>query len=293
MIKFGPSGFCDEFSKNHKSTLEMPDWLVEHRMKAYELSFTNGVRLSDETAAKYGELFKEKQIEVSVHAPYFINFANPSAEMIEKSNGYVISCLQKMKYLGSKKLVFHPGTMMKMTRNEAFENTYNNIKNLMTILDEMGFEDYFLCPETMGKHGQIGTVEEIAQICAIDDRIIPTIDFGHVNSFGLGCLKTEEDFEQVFEIFKKSLGDRFKKVHIHFSKIKYGQKGELCHLTFEDKEFGPDFEPLAKVLKKYNIEANVICESSGTQTKDAVRMKNIYDSMAFWLKYIDFYAILW
>ena len=156
------------------------------------------------------------------------------------------------------------------------QNTYNNIKNLIEILDELGFEDFILCPETMGKHGQIGTVEEIAKICAIDDRIIPTIDFGHVNSFGLGSLKTEADFENVFKTFKEYLGDRFNKVHIHFSKIKYGSKGELCHLTFDDNEYGPEFEPLSKVLKKMNIEASVICESRGMQTRDACIMQNIF-----------------
>lgn len=278
MIKFGPSGFCDDFALAHKSTDEMPSWLVEHGLDAYELSFTNGVRLSDETADKYGKLFEEHNIEMSVHAPYFINFANPDPLMIEKSNMYIMSCLSKMKFLKAKKLVFHPGSQMKMTRDEAFENTYNNIKNLISILDEKGYKDFLLCPETMGKHGQIGTVEEIAKICAIDDRIIPTIDFGHVNSFGLGSLKTEKDYEEVFNVLKKYLGDRFNKIHIHFSKIKYGAKGELCHLTFDDKEFGPEFEPLAKVLKKFKVDASVICESSGMQTRDALLMKNIFDN---------------
>ena len=279
MIKFGPSGFCEEFSKNHKSTEEMPKWLNEHNLKCYELSFTNGVRLSLETAEKYGKLFKDTEIEISVHAPYYINFANPDPLMIEKSNGYIIESLKRMEKLGAKKLVFHPGTQMKMTREEAFENTYNNIKNLIKILNEMGFEDFYLCPETMGKHGQIGTVEEIAKICAIDERIIPTIDFGHVNSFGQGSLKSEEDFADVFEVFKKYLGERFNKVHIHFSKIEYGKKGEIRHLTFDDNVYGPEFEPLAKILKKYNVEACVISESNGTQTKDASIMQNIYQSV--------------
>ena len=281
MIKFGPSGFCDDFAEENKSTEDMPNWLTKHGLTAYELSFTNGVRLSNETAEKFGKLFEDSNIEVSVHAPYFINFANPNPEMIEKSNLYVIACLQKMKFLKAKKLVFHPGTMMKMTRDEAFNNTYNNIKNLLKVLDEYGFEDYYLCPETMGKHGQIGTVEEIAKICALDDRIIPTIDFGHVNSFNGGSLKTEDDFAEIFEVFKKYLGERFNRVHIHFSKIKYGNKGELCHLTFEDSEYGPEFEPLSRVLKKYNVSASVICESRGAQTRDAVTMKNIYAETDF------------
>ncbi len=275
MIKFGPSGFCDEFIEKYNSTDFMPKWLLENGLTAYEMSFTNGVRLSDETAAKFGKIFNEANIDMSVHAPYFINFANSDELAIEKSMGYIIASLQKMKLLGAKKLVFHPGSLMKMSREEAFENTYNNVKELVARLDEMGFEDFILCPETMGKHGQVGTVEEIAKICSIDERIIPTLDFGHINSFGQGSLKTESDFENVFMTLKKYIGERYKKVHIHFSKIEYGKKGEIRHLTFEDSVFGPDFELLAKVLKRLDIEANVICESRGAQTKDAVTMQNI------------------
>ncbi len=279
MIKFGPSGFSEDFAKEYNSTEKIPQWLKMHGLNCYELSFTNGIRLSDETAKKYGEIFFENNIEISVHAPYYINFANPDPEMIEKSDMYIIASLQKMQHLKAKKLVFHPGTKLKLSREEAFENVYNNIKQLILRLDERGMSDFILCPETMGKHGQIGTVEEIAKICTLDERIIPTIDFGHVNAFGLGLLKTEADFESIFETLKKYLGERFNKIHIHFSKIQFGEKGEIRHLTFADTEYGPDFEILAKVLKKYDVEACVICESAGTQTQDAVIMKNILTSL--------------
>ena len=277
MIKFGPSGFCDEFSEKYSSTEDMPKWLTANNLKAYELSFTNGIRLSDETAEKFGLLFKDANIDVSVHAPYFINFANSDEIAIEKSIGYIISSLQKMKYLNAKKLIFHPGSLMKMSRTRAFQNIIDNIKILVRRLDEMGIHDFILCPETMGKHGQLGSVEEIAKICQIDDRIMPTLDFGHINSFGLGCLKTEEDFENIFKILKDHIGERYKKVHIHFSKIEYGKKGEIRHLTFDDNVYGPEFEPLARVLKILYIDATIICESRGTQTKDALIMQNIYN----------------
>ena len=106
MIKFGPSGFCEEFSINNKSTEEMPKWLLNHNLNCYEISFTNGVRLSLETAEKYGKLFKEADIEISVHAPYYINFANPDPLMIEKSNGYIIESLKRMEKLLQFQKVF-------------------------------------------------------------------------------------------------------------------------------------------------------------------------------------------
>lgn len=280
MIKFGPSGFCEDFSLNHKKSEEMPNWLEEHNLKAYEISFTNGINYGDEKCLKLGKLFAEKGISLSVHAPYYINFANPNPEMIEKSIGYIINSLKKMKLLGATRLVFHPGSLMKQSREQAHENIMKNLKLLLKRIDEQQFDfDFYICPETMGKHGQCGTVAEVAQMCALDTRIIPTLDFGHINSFNGGSLKTKLDYKMVFDTLKNYLGDRFNKVHIHFSKIEYGDKGEIRHLNFEtdDKGYGPDFLPLAQVLSELNINANVISESSGKQTKDAVAMQNLYN----------------
>ena len=279
MINFGPSGFCEDFSLVHKKSEEMPAWLEQHGLGAYEISFTNGINYGDEKCEKLGQLFAEKGISVSVHAPYYINFANPNPEMIEKSIGYIINSLKKMKLLGATRLVFHPGALMKQSREIAHQAVLNNLKLLMQRIDEQNFDfQFYICPETMGKHGQCGTVAEVAQMCAIDTRIIPTLDFGHINSFNGGNLKTEEDYRNVFYTLKAVLGDRFNLVHIHFSKIEYGDKGEIRHLTFDNDEkgYGPNFEPLAKVLKELNVSANVISESNGKQTIDAAKMQEIY-----------------
>lgn len=281
MVKFGPSGFCEDFlNSGFSHTEQVPDWLLSHGLDAYEYAFNKGIHISDEKAISLRKFFDEKGIQLSVHGPYYINLANPDDEMAAKSKGYIIDSLKKMRLMGAKYLVFHPGSLMKMSRKEAFDLVMKRLKELVILLDENGFDDMYICPETMGKHGQVGTVEEVAQMCALDKRIIPTLDFGHINAFGLGCLKTKQDFEDVFLMLKKYMGERFKKVHIHFSKVMFGDKGELKHLNFdEDDLYGPNFEPLAKVLKQYDIEATVICESSGNQTKDSVKMKQIFDSI--------------
>ena len=42
-------------------------------------------------------------------------------------------------------------------------------------------EHIALCPETMGKINQLGSLEEVMTLCRVDERILPTIDFGHLN----------------------------------------------------------------------------------------------------------------
>lgn len=279
MIKFGPSGFCDEFLEKHKKSEEMPNWLIEHGLNAYEYAFNKGVNISDEKAIKLGELFNSANIELTVHGPYYINLANPDDVMGDKSKGYIIDSFRKMKLMGAKKLVVHPGSLTKNTREKAMEHVLKRLKELSVLLDEHEMNDVYVCVETMGKHGQVGTVEEVAQMCAVDKRIIPTLDFGHINAYTLGGLKTKADYVKVFKTLEKYIGDRYKNVHIHFSKIMYGEKGELKHLTFEDNQgFGPDFGILAEVLKELDINGVVICESRGLQTRDAVKMKNIFET---------------
>ena len=280
MVKFGPSGFCDKFLETHKKSIEMPEWLVSHGLNAYEYAFNKGVNITDEKAIEIGKAFKEKGIDLSIHGPYYINLANPDEMMADKSKGYILDSFKKMKLMDAKRLIVHPGSLMKSSREQAQSLVLKRLKELSSLLDEYGFDDVYVCLETMGKHGQVGTVEEVAEMCAIDKRFIPTLDFGHINAYTLGGLKTKEDFINVFKTLEKHIGERYKKVHIHFSKIEYGEKGELRHLTFDDnKGYGPDFEILAEVLKELEIDATVICESRGSQTVDAVKMKNIFETI--------------
>ena len=134
-----------------------------------------------------------------------------------------------------------------------------------------------LCPETMGKKRQMGTVDEILEIAKADSMLIPCFDFGHINAREGGILKTRDDYARIVEkIFAEIGEERGKRIHIHFSKIQFGAAGEIRHLTFEDEVYGPDFSPLASVLKEYQMEPFIVCESNGTQAEDALEMKKIY-----------------
>lgn len=281
MIKFGPGGNSVSFYETgHKSSLEAPKWLSEIGLNAYEYECGNGVRITSETAKKFGEEAVKYGIEVSVHAPYFISLSSEEEEKREKSIGYILQTLKAAKAMGATRIVVHPGSCSKRDRKEAFLLACETMKKAVEAAKAEGYGDIYICPETMGKINQIGTVEEIAQMCKIDEMLMPTIDFGHINAREMGSLKAEEDFEKIVTHMIKELGEeRGRKFHVHFSKIEYTKGGEKCHLTFADNVYGPEFEPLAKVLKKYNVQAIIICESAGTMTEDALEMKRIYESM--------------
>ncbi|MBO5926784.1 MAG: TIM barrel protein, partial [Clostridia bacterium] len=190
MIKFGPSGNSESFyHEGYKHTEEASLWLKNKGLDLFEYSFGRGVIMSSEKANSINSAFKENGIEISVHAPYFINFANVDEEMVEKSYNYVLQSAIKCREMGGKRIVFHPATQGKLPREEAVILTKKRLKILAELITLNGFDDMLFCPETMGKSAQIGTVEEVTEFCKIAPFYIPTIDFGHVNAREQGSLK--------------------------------------------------------------------------------------------------------
>ncbi len=278
MIKFGPSGNCESFyAAGFEHTEDSARFVREHGLDCFEYSFGRGVKMTEKKAHSIREAFNREGVEISVHAPYFINFANPDDEMAAKSYGYVLDSAKVGREMGGRRVVFHPAAQGKDTRSVAFSRTLDRIKTLCDYIRLNSLDDMMFCPETMGKIAQIGTVEEIAEICKIDEILTPCVDFGHVNAREQGSLRTERDYCDRLEILLGAIGyERMKHFHVHFSKIQYGAKGEIRHLTFEDTTFGPEFEPLAAALVKYGLEPYIVSESAGTQTEDAMTMKEMY-----------------
>ncbi len=277
-IKFGPSGNSIAFSESgNKSSEQSAVWVKNMGLDCFEYSFGRGVNLSVDKACSIGEAFRNAQIEISVHAPYYINFANPDDQMVAKSYEYVLDCARVCKLMGGKRIVFHPASQGKAVREEAVALTLQRLEILRDKIYENGLDDMLFCPETMGKLGQIGTIEEITSFCQIDKIFIPCVDFGHVNAREQGSLKSKDDYKTRLSFMIDKLGyEKMKNFHVHFSKIEYSAKGEVRHLTFEDEVYGPNFEPLAEALKELNLFPYVVSESAGTQDIDALKMKEIY-----------------
>ncbi len=281
MIKFGPSGNSESFYAEGNTHTEQSAAFVKKRgLDCFEYSFGRGVRMTEEKAISIGDAFAKENIEISVHAPYFINFANPDDEMAAKSYGYVLDSARALKLMGGERVVFHPAAQGKASREEAVALTEKRLQILRDYIYLNDMQSMKFCPETMGKLAQIGTVEEITRFCEIDEIFTPCIDFGHINARERGSLKTVEDYKIRLEYMLERLGyERMKRFHAHFSKIMYSAKGEVKHLTFADEIYGPEFEPLAIALHDLKLEPYLVSESDGLQAEEAAEMKRIYLSL--------------
>lgn len=281
MMKFGPSGPGERFYEEGYSTSEQAaKWTKEQGLDLFEYSFGRGINLKEEKAQLLNNAFSNNEVKLSVHAPYYINFANPDEEKAENSYRYVLESSVMAKKMGADRVIFHPATQGKETREVAVSRTKERLSRLAEMIHAEGLDDITYCPETMGKIAQIGTIEEITEFCLIDDVFLPTVDFGHVNAREQGSLKTTEDFLTRMQYMIDKLGyERMRNFHVHFSKIQYSGKGEIRHLNFDDEIYGPNYEPFIDACVKLKLEPNVICESAGNQADDAATMKAYYLSV--------------
>lgn len=280
--KFGPAGTAESFKQmGYKKTIQLGEYLEKFGLNHFEYQCGQGVRIGEESARAFGKMLAEKNISVSIHAPYFISLSSVEEEKRDNSINYILESARAADYMGADRIVIHSGSCSKMTREEALELAKATMKKAREALVAEGLGHIHCCPETMGKINQLGDLNEVMELCRIDDTFIPTIDFGHLNARTLGSIKDKSDYAAILDTIENKLGhDRLNCFHSHFSKIEYTEKGgEKKHLTFADEIYGPQYEPLMELIYERNLSPTFICESAGTQTEDAQAMKLYYESL--------------
>ncbi|MDY3846024.1 MAG: TIM barrel protein [Eubacteriales bacterium] len=278
---FGPGGNSESFyAQGGKSTKDAPAWLSSVGLDAYEFEAGNGIRAGESVLSAIGDAARACGIKMSFHTPYFISLSGTDEEKRLKSIEYIRDSLRAAELLGAKTIVVHSGSAAKISREEAMRLASDTIYRTLEELPDNGIK---IGLETMGKINQLGTLDEVIELCKIDrSRLVPVVDFGHMNARNLGGLFTEsDDYFRVFDKIACGLDDeKAKNLHCHFSKIEWTSSGEKKHLTFADETYGPAFEPLIETIVENGLSPTVICESAGTQSEDALAMKKYYTSVA-------------
>ena len=227
MIRFGPAGASDSFAAmGYKKTAQMPEYLEKMGLTAFEYQCGRGVRISDEAARALGEGFRQRNIAVSLHAPYYISMSSLDEEKRLGSLRYILDSARAVTALGGGALLFHAGSTAKMARTDALELALDTFRRAIAALDEAGYSQVIPCPEVMGKLGQLGDLSEVLSMCGVDERMLPCIDFGHLNARTFGTLKTRRTMPPCWTPSKMPSGwIGRRQIHCHFSKIEYTLKG--------------------------------------------------------------------
>ena len=276
---FGPGGNSEAFKLAGKSsTLDAPAWVRSIGLNAYEYEAGNGLSASPKLLGAIGAEAQKHGVRMSYHTPYFISLSGVIPEKRLKSIEYIRQSLDAAKLLGARTIVVHTGSAAKISREEAMDLCRDT---LIKTLESVDTYDVKIGLETMGKINQLGTLDEVLQLCKIDPVFVPVVDFGHLNARDLGgVFNTADDYRRVFDRIASSISPEVSaNLHCHFSKIEWTGSGEKKHLTFEDTVYGPSFEPLIEAIYKDGLSPTIICESAGTQSDDALAMSNYYKEL--------------
>ena len=232
--------------------------VAELGLDCLEIEFVQGVRMSKDTAKQVSVVAANRNIRLSVHAPYFINLNAREAEKIQASQLRLIQSARMAALCGAGDVVFHAAYYMGTTP----EQTYDNVKNyFLEVIDQLKKENISvnLRPEVMGKLSQFGALDELLNLSAETNGVAPCIDFAHWHA-RTGKNNSYEEFCGILAKIEKRLGKTsLGNMHIHVAGIAFGNKGELNHLNLEDSDF--KYEELLRALNDYKVGGIVICES--------------------------------
>ena len=275
---FGPGGNSDAFRlAGYKSTIDAPAWVKSIGLDAYEYEAGNGLSASPKILEAIGMEAARNNIKMSFHTPYFISLSGVVEEKRLNSINYIRQSLDAAKLLGAGTIVVHSGSAAKITRDEAMRLAGDTLVKTLSSVDTYGIK---IGLETMGKINQLGTLEEVIELCKVSPLYHPVVDFGHLNARNRGGYFPDCDsYRRVFDTIGSSLGDEYAyNLHCHFSKIEYTDAGEKKHLTFEDQVYGPLFDGLCEAIIREGVCPRIICESAGTMAEDALIMKKMWEA---------------
>ena len=275
--RFGPAGVPPTFRMMKAALSDVPKLLRDEGLDAFEYQAVRwGAKpqIKKEEAEKLGLEAKERDVWLSLHGSYFINFCG-GKEVIEASKQRLIACATAASWMNAHIVVFHPGFYGKRPQKEVFRSCLEAVKETVETLKNLGIENVKIGPETMGKPSQFGSLDEILSLCEEVEQTQPVIDWAHLHARDKGRFKTIDDFRRVVEEIERRLGtEAVKNMHCHFTKVEYTEKGEKCHHIMDEANYGPDFAMLAKVIAEYKLNPVIISESPILDL-DAIKMRDI------------------
>jgi deoxyribonuclease-4 len=275
--RFGPAGVPPSFRLMKAALPDVPRLLKQEGLDAFEyeaVHWGKKPQVRKEEAEKLALTAAQNDVWLSMHGSYFINFCGKKA-IVEASKQRLVVCASAAEWMGAHVVVFHPGVYGLLPHEEAFKMSVKAIQEVVHTLDSLGIKNVKIGPETMGRMYQLGTLDEILELCRTVERTQLVVDWSHLHARGLGRFRRIDDFRRVVELAENALGtEAVKTMHCHFTKIEFSDKGERRHHSLDERRYGPDFSMLARVIVEFDLRPIIISESPILDI-DALRMKEM------------------
>jgi deoxyribonuclease-4 len=210
--------------------------------------------LSDEEALFIKEYAQNNDIEIHVHAPYYLNLAGEREEITMSYEKIMKSALMANS-IGSKTLIIHPGYYGENNPKKTAKMITKNAKKIISMFKKEKLK-VRLAMETMGKQKVFGSLDEIVEVCTHVKEVVPVLDLGHIHARGDGCIQGREDFEKIFDQLKPL---RLRHYLMHITGVLYENGNELYHVPIKKGDM--PLAPLIDVILDRNLNVTLISES--------------------------------
>jgi len=278
-LHFGPAGFGAgnlNFPSNSKNpTADAILEISKLNLSALEIEFVRSVYLKNSAPEKLEKIksnSEKSKVNLSIHAPYFINLNAVEEQKIINSQRYILDSLNVGQMIGARVIVCHIGYFLKQEPKKVLENIFRQIE----IIQDNYKGDVKLGIELTGKKTQVGSLSEIFYFWDKFPKFVhPVIDFAHQHARENGYFNNLKNIDSFFEELNTH-SKIFNDIHIHMSGINYTEKGERSHLTFKEADF--PYKKILEKLKDNKAKGTVICESPDI-IGDALLLKNFYNKL--------------
>lgn len=272
-LLFGTAG--TPHSTKRLSTADGIERVAELGLECMEMEFVRRASMGESTARLVAETASRTGVQLSAHAPYYINLNAREPEKVKASQERLLQTARIASWCGARNVAFHPAFYL----GDPPEQVYRVVKKrLEEVLEQLKRENIHVCirPELMGRGTQFGSLEELLDLSLELEMVAPCLDFAHYHARD-GKNNSYDEFTSILSRIEERLGrNALDDIHIHVAGIAYGKKGEIKHLNMEESDFR--YVDLLRALKDYDVKGMVICESPSLEG-DALLLQSTYQAL--------------
>lgn len=243
--------------------------LLRRGYTACEIDFEGGFWMDYPFAERLGEVAREHDVALSVHAPLFgfMGHLEASGRKFTSAVGALDRSAGIAAASGAAPVVFHPGFLLGRERETAIDAVVEQLGTLRERLEGKGRAVPFGV-EVMGRVRDLGSVDDVVEISRRTGWVRPVLDFAHMHATSDGAFLDVGPFVSALELADSVLepGVPF---HVHFSDIAFANRNETKHLPYGEGTLRA--EPLREALTRFERPATVISESPDEDSSQAIR----------------------
>jgi deoxyribonuclease IV len=254
---------------SRESPEEAIELLLERGYSACEIDFESGFWMDYPFAERLGELAREHDVALSVHAPLFgfMGHLEASGRKFTSAVGALDRSAGIVAASGAELVVFHPGFLLGRSREDAIDAVVGQLGSLRERLEQKGRAVPFGI-EVMGRVRDLGSVDDVVDIARRVKWVRPVLDFAHMHATSDGAYLDSTPFREALELADGVL-EADAPFHIHFSDIAFANRNETKHLPYGEGTLRA--EPLRDALADFGRPATVISESPDEESSQAIR----------------------